>query len=136
MSSLSAFFWTEKDRLHGTQACPIDPCRGNGSFSRADHRKRVRNGEQFAKPRTVTGTYLTGLIHYGHCGAKMYGTKKTRRKKGKTYQYEKQICSTYQTQEKYVYDHHSIEQHRLLWKLRDSVISGGQRETLRDRVKE
>jgi site-specific DNA recombinase len=100
----------------------------------ADRKRRTtshkaKNGDRYI---------LTGLLHCARCGAKMYGTKKTRQKKGKKDQWEKYICSTYHTQGKSRCGYHSIDQDRLLTfllrKLRDAVLAGGHREELRSRV--
>jgi site-specific DNA recombinase len=92
---------------------------------------KTKNGDRYI---------LTGLLHCAHCGAKMYGTKKTRQKNGKKYQWEKYICSTYHTQGKSRCGCHSVDQGKLLsfllQKLRDAVLAGGHREELRTRVLE
>jgi len=81
---------------------------------------------------------LSGVVYCGHCGAKMFGQRKTRRKGGKLYESRKYVCSTYHTQGKEVCGCHSFDQAVLLdvliRKLQEAVLAGGNREELRRRV--
>jgi site-specific DNA recombinase len=82
---------------------------------------------------------LTGLVLCGHCGAKMYGTRGTRRKNGTLYVYEKYICSTYHTKGKVVCQHHAIEQGRLtdfiIRQLQETLLGGQAKDELRARIR-
>jgi DNA invertase Pin-like site-specific DNA recombinase len=84
---------------------------------------------------------LSGVVYCGHCGQKMYGTKTSRRKNGKLYEYPKYICSTYQMKGRSCgCGHHAIDQGPLLTfileKVRALVFGGGHKAAFADAVRE
>jgi hypothetical protein len=83
---------------------------------------------------------LTGIVRCGHCGAKMYGTRGTRRKNGIEYVYDKYICSTYHTQGKGKCGHHAVDQSVLtdfvIGKLRETILAGGSKDEMRKGVRQ
>lgn len=109
-------------------------------FARVQEKLTERKKRSTSHKSTNGDRYLlSGVVFCAHCGRKMHGTRSTRRKDGRVYQYEKYICSTYQqvgrTQG---CGCHSVEQGSLLTfllrKLRDAIDADGNRETLRQRV--
>ncbi len=90
------------------------------------------------KKKNMDAYLLSGLVFCGHCGAKMTGSKTTRRKGGAVYEYPRYICSSYHSKGSHVCGCHSVDQGALLRvllaKLREVVFCGGHREALRDRV--
>ena len=111
------------------------------TFARVQAKLEQRRGRTTShKSKNGDRYILTGLLFCGHCGAKMYGAKRSRKKDGKTYQWEKYICSTYHTQGKERCGCHSIDQEILLKfllrKLRDAVLGGGHKEELRERIRQ
>ncbi len=83
---------------------------------------------------------LTGLLFCGHCGAKMYGARRSRKKGGKTYVQYKYVCSAYHTQGKQVCSYHSIEQKPLLdyltRRIQQIIVGGGGMDELAVRIRE
>jgi site-specific DNA recombinase len=99
---------------------------------------RRKSGTKFTKKNG--GRYLlTGIVRCGHCGAKMYGTRGTRRKGGTTYVYERYICSTYHTKGKGECQHHAIDQALLtdfiIRRLREWLLDGQTKDELRAAVR-
>ncbi len=92
------------------------------------------------KAKNMDRYILSGLLYCKHCGAKMYGQRSTSRKNGKTYEYEKYVCSTYHTKGREVCGHHTIDQAGLLGalveRLREDVLVGGHQQELRRRILE
>jgi hypothetical protein len=92
------------------------------------------------KGKNMDKYILSGVVYCAHCGAKMYGQRSTRRKKGKTYAYERYVCSSYHTKGHGVWGHHTIDQAALLavllGKLREAVLLGGHRQEPRQRILE
>ena len=90
------------------------------------------------KSKKMIEHYLSGLVFCAECGAKMHGQQTTRRKNGKVYHYAKYICASYHTKGKHACGAGSINQAALLAvlleKLRDAVLAGGHRETMRARI--
>ena len=89
--------------------------------------------------RTDRDQYLlTGLLFCAHCGRTMHGTTCTRKKNGKTYRYQKYICSGYTRGDRSC-GHHAIRQavivNAILQKLRQDLLHGGvkQLETVLER---
>ena len=70
---------------------------------------------------------LTGLLFCAHCGRKMHGTVCTRHKGGKTYRYQKYICSS-NTRGDRSCGHHAIRQEvivrAILEKIRADLLRG------------
>ena len=92
------------------------------------------------KAKNMDKYILSGLVFCEHCGAKMYGQRSSRRKNGKTYTYERYVCSTYHTKGHQVCGHHTIDQAALLAvllrKLQEEVLIGEHRRELRQRILE
>ena len=101
-----------------------------GSRGRRSSAKRNRGGEYV----------LTGLLRCGHCGAAMYGQRKSRKKDKREYEYHKYVCKSYHTQGKHVCGHHTIDETRILEflidKLRKDVLASGKKDALRNRIRE
>jgi len=111
------------------------------TFKRVQAKLADRRSERGRPSQTTTSTdnyLLSGIVHCAHCGAKMFGHRRTRRKRGKTYESRRYVCSTYFTQGKEVCGCHSIDQAVLLdvlvRKLQEAVLCGGNRDELRRRV--
>lgn len=159
------FIWPKRNlgKYHRVSGTEIKPRNGSGSSvkftdeaERINHKgilpalvdretfKRVQRKLTERKKRTTPHKQkdgdkylLSGVIHCAHCGAKMYGQRSTRRKNGKTYTWERYVCSSYHTKGHHVCGHHTVDQAALLslllGKLRQAVLVGG-REGLRDQV--
>ncbi|HEY4311731.1 MAG TPA: recombinase family protein [Pirellulales bacterium] len=100
-----------------------------------DGKKAQRRGKK-ASPDAYL---LSGLLYCGHCGRKMYGSLKSRRKASRTYYYPKYICSTYCSAGRTTgCGYHSVDQGLILDflvdKLRTEILAGGHREALRQEV--
>jgi site-specific DNA recombinase len=122
-----------------------------GTFDRVqaklERRRRRRPAGQGYGYRTHTQAnpdayLLTGLVYCDHCGEKMHGSMSTRRKNGKIYRYPKYVCSTYCRSGKSNPSGcgcHAIRQDVivdvLVRKLQESVLSGGNRDRLLQKVK-
>jgi site-specific DNA recombinase len=86
---------------------------------------------------------LSGLVRCGHCGAKMYGTRGTKRARGSerrgtvatVYEYHKYICSTYNNKGKTECKHHAIDQRVLtdfiIRQLQIALLDGQTKDELR-----
>lgn len=105
-------------------------------------RQRTRRGR-----KDSTRYMLTGLVHCGCCGGVMHGTRNTKKKGGKTYEWERYVCSTYhkfgnrdRNEDGTGCYSNTIDQAGmldfLLRKLRDVVLADGNREALLERVRE
>ena len=91
---------------------------------------------------------LTGLVRCGHCGAKMYGTRGTKRARGSkkkgtvatVYEYHKYICSTYNNKGTSACKHHAIDQRVLtdfiIRQLQEALLCGESKNELRARVRD
>ena len=91
------------------------------------------------RSRVADRYLLSGLIYCGHCGQRMHGTVKSKRKRGKVYTWEKYICSTYANGGKvYGCGYHTVDQRELtgflLTKLRVAVLAGGHGAKLREKI--
>ena len=111
------------------------------TWERVQEKLRQRRGRTTShKAKNLDRFILSGLLICDHCGAKMFGQRSTRRKNGKTYEYERYVCSSYHTKGHSVCGHHMINQAAilavLLEKLREEVLAGGHRQELRQQVLE
>ena len=111
------------------------------TWERVQEKLRQRRGRTTShKAKNLDRFILSGLLYCDHCGAKMFGQRSTRRKNGKTYEYERYVCSSYHTKGHSVCGHHMVNQAAilavLLEKLREEVLAGGHREELREQVLE
>ena len=109
------------------------------TFTRVQDKLGVRKRSTGYKAKTGDVYLLSGLVYCGHCGRKMYGSLKTRRKDGRVYKYAKYVCSTYYTAgTKEGCGCHSVDQGQLLEflldRLKSLILAGGHREALRDEV--
>ncbi len=99
---------------------------------------RRKSGTKFTK-KGESRYLLTGIVRCGHCGAKMYGTRGTRRKGDKVFAYEKYICSSYHTKGKGVCRHHAVEQSVItdfvIRRLREWLLDGQTKDELRATVR-
>ena len=100
------------------------------------NRKALRHGTW---TRRNDGMYLlSGLVTCGHCGGKMHGTRFTRRKNGKVYEYARYICSTYVCKGASQCGHHHImaeEIHRVVCrKLQEALDLASNRDRLREAI--
>jgi hypothetical protein len=95
------------------------------------HSHKTRNGDCYI---------LSGILYCAECGAKMYGTRHSRKKNGKTYEYRKYVCSSYHTRGPSKCGYCTIDQglllEFLLRKLREAVLCGGHREELRKLIRQ
>lgn len=71
---------------------------------------------------------LTGLLYCSHCGRKMHGALYRRNKGGKTYTYQRYVCSSY-TRGDRTCGHHAIRQDQIFAaivdKIRQDLLQGG-----------
>jgi site-specific DNA recombinase len=111
------------------------------TFERVQEKLALRKTRTTSNKKKNGDRYLlTGIVRCGHCGAKMYGTRGTRRKNGTEYVYDKYICSTYHTQGKGECGHHAVDQGVLaefiISKLREAILAGGKKDELRQKVRQ
>ncbi|MGE3180933.1 MAG: recombinase family protein [Phycisphaerae bacterium] len=82
---------------------------------------------------------LSGLVRCAHCGAKMYGSRLTRKKNGKTHVYFKYECSTYKTQGKTQCGHNAVPESLLtdflIAKLREMYLCDNAKDDLRKAIR-
>ncbi len=109
------------------------------TFQAVQEKLQSRKHATGHRERSADVYLLSGIVYCGHCGRKMYGSTKTRRKNGKVYQYAQYVCSTYQTAgKKQGCGCHAVDQGTLLdflvVKLKTEVLAGGKRDLLRDEI--
>jgi hypothetical protein len=111
-------------------------------FKRAQAKLEDRRSKQGQPSSTTTNPenyVLSGVLKCGHCGAKMYGQPRRRRKKDKAYLSRRYVCSTYHTQGKHVCGYHSVDQDVILKaiirKIKEAVFADGNFEKLKDRIR-
>jgi len=105
------------------------------TFERVQQKLALRTRTTSNKKKNGDRYLLTGLVRCGHCGAKMYGTRGTRRKNDKVYVYEKYICSTYQMKGRTECQHHAVDQADLtdfiIRQLQEALLGGQAKDELR-----
>ena len=83
---------------------------------------------------------LSGIVRPPHCGEKMYGTRTTRRKPNRIYEYHKYHCSTYHTQGKARCSHNTIDEapltQYLVGLLRQMILGSDNKAAFRRVVRE
>jgi len=109
------------------------------TFERVQAKMTERRERTSSHKKANKGAYLlSGLVYCGHCGGKMTGMTRKRRKGGREYVYRRYTCSTYFNHGRHVCGYNSVDQgallRLLLAKLREAVFAGGHREALRERV--
>ena len=109
-------------------------------FARVQEKLAKRKLRTTSHKKTNGDRYLlTGIVRCGHCGAKMYGTRGTRRKNGTEYVYDKYICSTYHTRGKTECHHHAVDQGLLMEfvvrSLRETLLNGQEKDELKAEIR-
>jgi DNA invertase Pin-like site-specific DNA recombinase len=111
------------------------------TWERVQAKLTARRSQTASHKATNKDCYvLTGILYCGHCGAKMYGARRSRKKGGKTYVQYKYVCSAYHTQGKQVCGHHSVEQaplvNYLTRRIQELVLGNCGREDLVARIRQ
>lgn len=107
-------------------------------FAAVQKKVDAKKGRRSSSKAAPDVYLLSGLVHCGHCGRKMHGSLKSRRKGNQIYYYPKYICSTYcQYGRKEGCGYHTVDQGKLLdyllERLKQRFADGG-RETLRAKL--
>lgn len=112
------------------------------TFVAVQDRLTERKHQPSSHKRTNGDRYLlSGVVFCGHCGQKMHGSIKTRRKGGKVYTWETYVCSTYVMKGRSCgCGYHTVDQGELLTYVLKAVralcFADGNREALTDDVRE
>jgi DNA invertase Pin-like site-specific DNA recombinase len=112
------------------------------TFDRVQVKLAERKKRSSSHKKTNGDCYLlSGIVHCAHCGRKMHGSRLSRKKDGRVYEYRKFVCSTYQQTGRNNPEGcgcHGVDQgdllRLLLRKLRLAIGADDNRDNLRQRV--